>query len=206
MMPVMPPASGVDQGTVSYSELLALMAMRNQLPLGDQQYTLLNLTEGKPLPRVPPTSSYPVEAPVPRDAQMASAMLKLPHFSAPMPSLPGVEQVMSAGKAIQKASPSQQPISQADIEKAITSAINAVLPSAVESALKAAVPARPKVSQTDIQSAIQAAVNTALPAPKPPAPSSSSLDIKSMIEAAVMSAINGTGVSVADNGPPPCKY
>ena len=181
-MPIMPPTgtSSGNQDTVSFPELIALMAMRNQLPTGDQTYSLLNLTGGNPLPSLPPTPNYPLQTP-------------------PVSGRNGLQRTRSS------AHPPPPQMSPADIKSAVESAVSAALPSAVQSAVKVAAPVQqqPQMSQVDIQAAVQSAINSALPSAVQTATAAASdQSSPAMSPAGIQSAIN-SAVKAALAAKPP---
>ena len=143
MLPKMPSETVRNQGTISYPELVAMMAMRNQLPAANQEYSLLNLTGGRPIYTVP--TSQDVRATVKPQQPPASDALRK--------QLPTA---MSA--AVQVA-----------VNNAVRDAVQVALPSAVKSAVQQIAPMaqlpppRPAISPAVLQSIVQSAVKAMLP-------------------------------------------
>ena len=170
LMPVMPPETAGNQGTVSFSDLVAMMAMRNQLPVGDQQYTLLNLTGGKPIATVPPTQDWAVVPPQRPPMAPLTPTRPLTPVRPPSPMRPPTNMGPTAADAIKQALPgSVSAAVQAALPQAVQAAVQAALPTAVQTAVKAAGPVQPSQSlspavlQSAVRSAVDSAVKSALP-------------------------------------------
>ena len=155
MLPVMPPDTVRNQGTISYPELVAMMAMQNRLPTANQEYSLLNLTGGRPVPTVPTPQNILVtvkpQEPSASDAirkQLPTAVSAAVQAAVPSAVQAAVQAALpSAVKSVvQQTAPARPPppaISPAALQSLVQSAVQAMLPSAVASAVKIATPRQP---------------------------------------------------------------
>ena len=147
MLPKMPSETVRNQGTISYPELVAMMAMRNQLPAANQEYSLLNLTGGRPIYTVPTSQDVRVtvkpQQPPASDAlrkQLPTAMSAAVQVAVNNAVRDAVQ--VAVKSAVQQIAPMAQlpAISPAVLQSLAQSAVKAMLPSAVGSATKIATP------------------------------------------------------------------